>query len=48
MDRHIDMEYSFGDYYEMSEGTPLFAYISGICLLPEGEGETEVVLYQEE
>ncbi len=48
VDRHIDMEYSFGDYYEMFEGTPLFAYISGICLLPEGEGETEVVLYQEE
>lgn len=46
--RHIDLEYSFGDYCEIAEGTPLFGYISGLCPLPEGEEETEVLLYGEE
>ncbi len=46
--RHIDLEYSFGDYCEIAEGTPLFGYISGLCSLPEEKVETEMVLYEEE
>lgn len=27
IDRHIDIEYSFGDYYELHEGGSLFQFI---------------------
>ena len=49
VDRHIDIEYSFGECYEVHEETPLFQYIcslSGLSLLQE-ERE-EVVIYPED
>ncbi|MCI8553954.1 MAG: hypothetical protein HFJ80_03305 [Clostridiales bacterium] len=44
--RHIDIEYSFGDYYEIDEDTALFQYIGTLCPLPLLKEETEMVLYQ--
>ncbi len=45
-DRHIDIEYSFGDCYEIKEDAPLFQWICERCgLHPAGE---ETVLYQAE
>ena len=47
IDRHIDIEYSFGDYYEVCEDTPLFEYICTLCSLSKPEEEQELILYQE-
>lgn len=46
--RHIDIEYSFGDYYEVCEDMPLFEYICTLCSLPKPEEEQELILYQNE
>ena len=46
IDRHIDIEYSFGDYYEVHEENPLFQFICTLCNLSLAEGEEEIILYQ--
>ena len=46
MDRHIDIEYCFGEYYEISEDTPLFQFIGTLCELPLLQEEQEIVLWQ--
>lgn len=47
IDRHIDIEYFFGEYYEVNEGTALFRYISSLCSLPlQQEEQGEIVIYQ--
>jgi len=46
-DRHIDIEYSFGEYYEVREKNALFRYIyesSGITLPPDKQ--QEIVLFE--
>lgn len=46
IDRHIDIEYSFGDYYEVHEDNPSFQFICTLCGLPLLQGEKEIILYQ--
>lgn len=46
IDRHIDIEYSFGDYYEVHEDSPLFEFICTLCDLPLLQEEKEIILYQ--
>lgn len=46
IDRHIDIEYSFGDYYEVREDSPTFQFIGSLCNLPTHPQEAEIVLYQ--
>lgn len=46
IDRHIDIEYSFGDYYEAHEDSPLFQFICALCNLSLAQGEEEIILYQ--
>ncbi len=43
--RHIDIEYSFGDYYEVHEDNPLFQFICALCGLSFAQ-EEEIILYQ--
>lgn len=44
--RHVDIEYCFGEYYEICEGTSLFQLISTLCNLPLLQEEQEIVVYQ--
>lgn len=46
IDRHINIEYSFGEYYEIHEGTPLFQAFCSLCDLPLLQEQKEMVLYQ--
>ena len=46
IDRHIDIEYSFGDYYEVHEDNPLFQFICALCDLSLAPEEEEIILYQ--
>lgn len=46
IDRHIDIEYIFGDYFEVREGTSLFGFICALCDLPLLQEEQELVLWQ--
>ena len=46
IDRHIDIEYSFGDYYEVHEENTLFQFICALCNLSLAQGEEEIILYQ--
>lgn len=48
IDRHIDIEYSFGDYYEVHEDSPLFPFICALCnlSLEQEEEEREKVLWK--
>ena len=46
IDRHIDIEYSFGDYYEVHEENPLFQFICVLCNLSLAQEEEEIILYQ--
>ena len=46
IDRHIDIEYSFGDYYEVHEDNPLFQLICTLCNLSLTQEEEEIILYQ--
>ncbi|MEZ3475295.1 MAG: hypothetical protein K1W27_21350 [Lachnospiraceae bacterium] len=41
IDRHIDIEYSFGDYYEVHEDSPLFQFICALCNLSLAQEEEE-------
>ena len=48
IDRHIDIEYSFGDYYEVHEDSPLFQFICALCnlSLEQEQEEREKVLWK--
>lgn len=46
--RHVDIEYCFGEYYEICEGNPLFQLISTLCDLPLLQEEQEIAVYQRE
>ena len=46
IDRHIDIEYSFGDYYEVHEDSPLFQFICELWNLSLAQEEEEIILYQ--
>ena len=41
IDRHIDIGYSFGDYYEVHEDSPLFQFICALCNLSLEQEEEE-------
>lgn len=44
--RHVDIEYTYGKYYEICENTALFQYISTVHYLPLFQEDQEIVLYQ--
>lgn len=44
--RHIDIEFSFGEYYEIHETNSVFQYICTLCNLPLLQDEQEFVIYQ--
>lgn len=44
--RHIDIEFSFGEYYEIHETTSSFQFICTLCNLPLSEEEQEFIIYQ--
>lgn len=46
IDRHIDIEYSFGDYFEITEDSPLFEYIRGLCGLPFSSEEQGITIWE--
>lgn len=46
--RHIDIEYSFGEFYEICEDTSLFRYINTLYNLLLLKENKEIVLYQKE
>lgn len=46
IDRHIDIEYSYGEYCEICEDTDLFQYICSLCDLPLLQEEQEIVIYE--
>ena len=46
IDRHIDIEYSFGDCYEVHEDNPLFQFICELCSLSLAQEEEKIILYQ--
>lgn len=48
IDRHIDIEYSFGDYYEVHKDSPLFQFICALCnlSLEQEQEEREKVLWK--
>ncbi len=46
MDRHIDMEYSFGEYYEIQEHSSVFQFIRTLCGLPLLQEKKEIVVYR--
>ena len=37
--RHIDVELSFGEYYEITQENPLFEFICTLCEVPLSERE---------
>lgn len=44
--RHIDIEFLYGEYYEIHETTSLFQFICALCNLPLLQEEQELVIYQ--
>lgn len=44
--RHIDIEFSFGEYCEIQENTPAFQFVCSLCNLPLPEEEHEFIIYQ--
>jgi len=44
--RHIDIEFSFGEYYEIHETTPAFRFVCTLCNFPLSEEEQELIIYQ--
>lgn len=44
--RHVDIEFSFGDYYEIHEDDPAFQFIRELCDLPMTDEEQELIIYQ--
>ena len=48
IERHIDIEYSFGEYYEVPEGSELFQFICSLYGLPLLQEEKEITIYQKD
>lgn len=46
IDRHIDIEYSYGEYFEIHEDASLFQLICTLCNLPLLQEEKEIIIYQ--
>ena len=47
INRHIDIEFTFGDYYEICEDNSIFQYICSLCSLQTSiKEQDEVLLYQ--
>lgn len=46
--RHIDIEYSFGDFCEICEDTLVFQSICTLCRLPLLNEKKDIVLYQKQ
>ena len=46
--RHIDIEFTFGDYYEICEDNPIFQYICSLGGLQKSmKKQDEMILYQQ-
>ncbi len=48
IDQHIDIEYSFGECYEVHKDAPLFQFICTLCDLPLLQEEKEIVIYSKD
>lgn len=48
IERHIDVEYSFGEYYEVPGGSELFQFICSLYGLPLLQEEKEITIYQKD
>lgn len=48
VERHIDIEYSFGEYCEIPEGSELFQFICSLYGLPLLQEEKEITIYQKD
>lgn len=46
IDRHIDIEFVFGEYHELHEKDELFQYICSLCSLPAVINQAEIILYK--
>lgn len=46
INRHVDIEFFFGEYYEICETTSLFQFICELCKFPLLNVEQEIILYQ--
>lgn len=46
IDRHIDIEFIFGEYYELHDEDELFQYIYELCELSSVMKEGKKILYQ--
>ena len=44
--RHIDVQYLFGEYYEVQENTSLYEFICTMCNLPLLYDEKEIIIFQ--
>ena len=44
--RHIDIEFSFGEYREIHQDTPDFQFICRLCNLTLSGEEREIILYK--
>lgn len=46
IDRHVDIEYSYGECYEIGEDSSLFPFICTLCDLPLPQEEQEIIIWQ--
>ena len=44
--KHIDIEFSFGECYEIPQDNPVFQFICNICNFPLSEETQELIIYQ--
>lgn len=44
--KHIDIEFSFGESYEIPQASPEFQFICNICNLALPEETQELIIYQ--
>ena len=44
--RHIDVEFSSGEFYEIRESSPLFRFVCGLSGCPPLGGEWEALLFR--
>lgn len=44
--KYIDIEFLFGEHYEIHETSPAFQFICTLCSLPLSEEEQEFIIYQ--
>lgn len=50
INKHINIDFTFGDYIELHESEELYKYIFNLCnlCLSKAEDETTITLYQKE